>query len=135
MTHRKLRLGAIALAGFIALAGVLAACGSGTQQTARQAVAASATLYATSRLSYEVYANLPRCTTPPAVKPCSDPAKVVSIGGDLLAARDAIDLARQVVNRLPPDTPAASLTGADKLAVDQAAQAAGTAQTAVGAVK
>ena len=135
MTHRHLRLSAIALTGFIALAGILSACAGSPQQNARQAVAASATLFATARIGFTAYANLPRCTTPPTVKPCSDPAKVVTIGGDMLVAHDTIDLARQLVNQLPSTTTVAQLPPEGQKLLEQAAQAAGSAQVAVSALK
>jgi hypothetical protein len=112
---------------------MLSACGGTPQQTARQAVAGTATLYATARIGFEAYANLPRCKANPP--PCSDPAKVAAIGGDLLVARDAIDLARVVANSMPADATVAQLSPQGQQVLDQAARAASAAQTTVSGLK
>lgn len=112
------------------LAGTLALSACGTPSpTAREVVAGAATLYASTRIAYVAYANLPRCVVAPP--PCSDAARIVQIGQTLLGAREAVDLARNVVDTLPETTTVAALTPEQRKAVDGAAQAVANAQVAV----
>jgi hypothetical protein len=117
---------------FLASVLVLGACSSGQQQTAREAVAASAAVYSASFTAFKLYAGKPRC---PAQPVCSDPQKVVTIGQALVAARAAVQLAEGVVDQLPPTTSVTALTADQTKVVNAAAAAAATANTAIGGVK
>jgi hypothetical protein len=132
LTHRQLRFSALVLTGAIALGAMLVACSS-PATNARKAVAASATVYAATSIAFKAYAGLPRCSDNPP--PCSDPSKVVQIGGSLLLAHDAIDLARTVVNSLPADATTDQLSPQGQMVLEQAAQATSEVQAAMGAVK
>ncbi len=115
----------------LAAALLLAACGGGgTTQTVRQAVAGAATVYATASIAFTAYASLPRCAEA-VPKPCSEAARVVKIGAGLLAARDAVDLARAVALSLPADAPVTALSPEQRTALDGAAAAVGGVNTQI----
>lgn len=115
---------------------ILGGCATKNVETARAAVAATAAVYGGSVESFLVYAKLPRCVKAPP--PCSDAGKVATLGDKLVATREAIDRARNVVNLLPEQgdkTPVISLAPPQKALVDDAAAQAAESDRDVKAVK
>lgn len=81
-------------------------------QTARASVASSAAVYAGAEIVFKTYAGLPRCGRPaaPAKPLCSEATAVISTGTILQSARQAVDVARNVVNSLPGQGDAIAVT-------------------------
>ena len=109
-------------------------------QTARASVASSAAVYAGAEVVYKTYAGMPRCGRPaaPAKPLCSEATVVVYTGTILQSARQAVDVARNVVNSLPgqgENVAVAALPAETRTIIETAAAQAAVADRAAKAAK